>query len=101
MECRHSEEDGDEQTEEVIIESNKKGKKKPICHEGEFIVRYRFINSETCKWSVWQYREDVFESVEDAMNLGVAYISIPDACFEGEAEIIDHTGKAVAFSGIC
>ena len=97
----NSEEDGYKQTEEIIIESNKKGKKKPICHEGEYIVRYRFINSMSLKWSVWQYCEDVFESVEDAMNWGVGDINIPDTCLEGEAEIIDYTGKAVAFSSIC
>ena len=80
---------------------NKKTGKKPICQEGEYIVRYRFLNSMSLKWSVWKYREDVFESVEDAMNWGVAYINIPDTCFEGEAEIIDHTGKAVVCSSIC
>ena len=77
-----------------------KSGKKPTFHAGEYIVRYRFLNNMSFKWSVWKYCEKVFTSVDDAMDYGVSYINLPDSCFEGEAEILDYYGKAVAFSSI-
>ena len=62
--------------------------KKPVLAEGQYLIRWRSGNDFG---NSWQYEEEVYDSLDDAID-AEEWMDFEDGT---EFEIVDHKGKVV------